>query len=389
MSSIESDTATSCQSSETAETSPAADVHCPRRPSSSGVAARKREQDALGRKVYGQHSKAKLQKLQEKVKVHQQYVEETIKAQPWNTTLSPTTTSTAGNSIFPPPAMQNDPGLAADFFMTPPKHFVSDCTPFRTRVPDEGAFLNSLQSPATYTYATPFSSWNTLPGAYDPQEPLTPGPSCLASDILTGFTMEDPFCSAQNLQGLHADNGTQSLLSPEHARVAQGDSGVHANTPESSQGRVRYVIEQAAAVGFETLDEAVAAYYTETFENMPALYQEQRLSRNRRLPRLLNTLQSAAKGWSEWERRGFQEQITVGAEELLVQELNTFITQQRLGADGNKSANNDMGEARIESTDNMMMRSQQVQNDVSAAVDWPQKLATNRTGFHSFQTFGP
>lgn len=275
------------------------------------------------------------------------------------------------------------------FMLAPPKHFIPDSAPFRTRVPDEDTFLNPLQSPETYAYAPPFSSWNTLPGAYDAQEPLTPGPSCFAPDILTGFTMEDPFCSTQNLQGLHADNETQPQLSPEHARVAQGDSGAHADRPGSSQGRVRYVMEQAAAVGFETLDEAVAAYYTETFEDMPALYQEQRLSRNRRLPRLLNTLQSAAKGWSEWERRGFQEQITMGAEELLVQELKTFITQQRLGADGNKSANSHMGKARTGSADNAMMRSQQVQNDVSAAVDWPQKLAANRTGFHSFQTFGP
>ncbi|GKT54242.1 hypothetical protein ColTof3_01581 [Colletotrichum tofieldiae] len=412
MSSIDNDTVTSRRSSETAETSPAADVYCPRRQSSSAVTARKREQYAPGHKFYGQHSKAKLQKLQEKVMVHQRYVEESIKAQICHTTLSPAATSTAEHSIISTAAMQNGPGLAADIFTSKPlymdnetvclysyvlviaplDHFPADCTPFSTRVPDEDAFLNSFQSPAPYTYATPFSPWNTLPGAYDAQEPLTPGPSCSASDILTRFTMEDPLCPAQNLPGSNGDNGSRTRPSPEGAYAARGNDWVHADVTESPQSRVRYLMEHAAAVGFDTLDEAVAAYYTETFEDVPALYQEQRLSRNRRLPRLLNTLQSAAKGWSEWERRGFQEQMIMGAEELLVQELNTYMAQQRLGADGNRSANSEVGKRRTGSTANAMKRTQQVQNDVSTSTTgayWPHESATNRAGFDSFQTSGP
>lgn len=255
------------------------------------------------------------------------------------------------------------------FALAPPEQFDTNGTPYRTRVSDQEAFFNSLQSPATFTHATPFSSWNTLHGSYGPQEPLTPGPSCSASDIMTGFTLDDPFCSAQSMRGLHGDRGMQPRLSPENDRAPWGDSRQRLDTPDLPQGRVRHVMEQAAAVGFETLDEAVAAYYTETFEDMPSLYQEQRLSRNRRLPRLLNTLHSAAKGWSEWERRGFQEQITLGAEEVLVQELNTYITQQRMSADGNRSASGDMGEARVEHTEDALRRRRKVQNDVSANLN--------------------
>ncbi|KAK1997112.1 hypothetical protein LX36DRAFT_87248 [Colletotrichum falcatum] len=201
-----------------------------------------------------------------------------------------------------------------------------------------------------------------LPSTYDMQEPMTSGPSCSASDILTGFTMEDAFCPTQSLQSRlpgpqqpPSPRPPQEFVAAAEAGATRGVNarGAHhfdtpAHTPESSQqARVCYLMEQAAAAGFETLDEAVAAYYTETFEDVPALYQEQRLSRNRRLPRLLNTLQSAARGWSEWERRGFQEQMTMGAEELLVQELNAFVRRQQRpggissGGDGVRSADND------------------------------------------------
>ncbi|TQN66295.1 Transcription factor radR, partial [Colletotrichum shisoi] len=361
------------QSSEAAE-----DVHhSPRRPSNLGsVMARKTDHDAVGRKVYGHHSKAKLQKLQEKVKVHQQYAEESIRAQTYNsataanttttTTLSPSAASTPGNSMYSTPMMHHDTaGFGVELFMTPPEHFTTECAPFGTHIQDEDALFTSFQSAAAFTHAPQFSPWDMLPGSYDAKEPLTPGPSCSASDILTGFTMEDPFCTAQSLRGLHCtdNNGTQQqrFLSPEcTGRAPDEDGRAHADTPDlhSSQGRVRHVIEQAAAVGFETLDEAIAAYYTETFEDVPSLYQEQRLSRNRRLPRLLSTLQSAAKGWSEWERRGFQEQIAMGAEELLVQELRTFIARQKTGAGSGMEAT-----ARNEVTETATARSQRVQND--------------------------
>ncbi|WQF75132.1 hypothetical protein CDEST_00146 [Colletotrichum destructivum] len=367
------------QSSETVENV----HHSPRRPSNLGsVMARKRDHDAVGRKVYGHHSKAKLQKLQEKVKVHQQYVEESIRAQTCNvaaantTTLSPSAASTPGNSMYSTPMMHHDTaGFGAELFMTPPEQFTTECAPFGTHIQDENAFFTSFQSAAAFTHAPQFSPWDMLPGSYDAKEPLTPGPSCSASDILTGFTMEDPFCTAQSLRGLHGtDNDTQQRLSPAcTGRAPEEEGRAYEDTPDfhSPQGRVRHVIEQAAAVGFETLDEAIAAYYTETFEDVPSLYQEQRLSRNRRLPRLLSTLQSAAKGWSEWERRGFQEQIAMGAEELLVQELRTFIARQKTGAGNGIEAT-----ASNEVTETASARSQRVQNDVSVVATTLQLLGS-------------
>lgn len=143
MSSTASDTGRSRQGSETAEVTTPTDMYCTRRPSGSGANTKKREHDAFGRNAHGTcrttpyclayhkqpqaangisrtdaRSKAKLQKLQEKVKVHQQYVEESIKAQPLSTTLPMAAAPTPVNPIFPPPTMQNDPALAVDFFMS-------------------------------------------------------------------------------------------------------------------------------------------------------------------------------------------------------------------------------------------------------------------------------
>lgn len=90
------------------------------------------------------------------------------------------------------------------------------------------------------------------------------------------------------------------------------------------QDRIRYIVDSVIEAGFTTFDEAIEAYYTETFDDASPLDRDQRLSRNRRLPRLLGALRDASKDWSHWERRGFQEQITQGAEDILVEELELF-----------------------------------------------------------------
>lgn len=90
------------------------------------------------------------------------------------------------------------------------------------------------------------------------------------------------------------------------------------------EDRMAYVLEGAKAVGFQTFDESIVAYYTTCFDEVPSLYDQQRLSRGRRLPQFLAACCGAARGWSDWERRGFQGEILQGAEDTLVRELKTF-----------------------------------------------------------------
>ncbi|KAK2755918.1 hypothetical protein FQN54_005714 [Arachnomyces sp. PD_36] len=85
--------------------------------------------------------------------------------------------------------------------------------------------------------------------------------------------------------------------------------------------RLETVIEGAAKLGFENFDTLVKDYYTHTFENASSsIANEQRMSRNRRLPTVLEEIFSAANDWSEWERRGFFEEVVRMTESLLISE---------------------------------------------------------------------
>ncbi|KAK3312062.1 hypothetical protein B0H66DRAFT_569990 [Apodospora peruviana] len=110
---------------------------------------------------------------------------------------------------------------------------------------------------------------------------------------------------------------------PSHAAInPRGGRSIDRAAPV--QDRIRHIVDSATEAGFTTFDEAIEAYYTESFDETSPLDRDQRLSRNRRLPRLLGALRDASKDWSHWERRGFQEQITQGAEDILLDELDLF-----------------------------------------------------------------
>ncbi|KAI6784864.1 uncharacterized protein J7T54_007958 [Emericellopsis cladophorae] len=85
--------------------------------------------------------------------------------------------------------------------------------------------------------------------------------------------------------------------------------------------RFECIMEQVEAAGFENFDAMVTAYYTQSFSPTSALADEQRLSRNRRLPQVISDVHAAASGsWSEWERKGFQDAILRTAEGMLTSE---------------------------------------------------------------------
>lgn len=84
--------------------------------------------------------------------------------------------------------------------------------------------------------------------------------------------------------------------------------------------RLGSVMEQAEAAGFASFDELVMAYYGEQLDESSPLANEQRLSRNRRLPRVVSDVYRRAGGWSSWERRGFYEEMLKIAEAMLASE---------------------------------------------------------------------
>ncbi|EHK17169.1 uncharacterized protein TRIVIDRAFT_227013 [Trichoderma virens Gv29-8] len=84
--------------------------------------------------------------------------------------------------------------------------------------------------------------------------------------------------------------------------------------------RIGSIMENIQAAGFDSFDALVSAYYCDTFGEASPLANEQRLSRNRRLPKVIDDVFRATKGWSTWERRGFQEEILKTAESMLISE---------------------------------------------------------------------
>ncbi|PTB36580.1 hypothetical protein M441DRAFT_31164 [Trichoderma asperellum CBS 433.97] len=84
--------------------------------------------------------------------------------------------------------------------------------------------------------------------------------------------------------------------------------------------RMEGIMEKVRAAGFDSFDALVSAYYCGNFGEASFLANEQRLSRNRRLPKVIDDVFQATKHWSAWERRGFQEEILKTAESMLKSE---------------------------------------------------------------------
>ena len=88
----------------------------------------------------------------------------------------------------------------------------------------------------------------------------------------------------------------------------------------SLEERFERIMEQVEAAGFESFDALVATYYSAPFGEASPLANEQRLSRNRRLPKVVSDVFQATRQWSGWERTGFYEEILRSTETMLISE---------------------------------------------------------------------
>ena len=84
------------------------------------------------------------------------------------------------------------------------------------------------------------------------------------------------------------------------------------------------IMHHVQAAGFGSFDELAAAYYSSTFRDTSPLANEQHLSRNRRLPRVISDVYKAAGNWTHWERRGLHEEILKTAESMVNSEASAM-----------------------------------------------------------------
>lgn len=122
--------------------------------------------------------------------------------------------------------------------------------------------------------------------------------------------------------------GKQSIRTSSSSGTSDSPWGMQESNPlgkdATLEDRFEYVLECAKQVGFDWFDSLVANYYTADFSDRSILSNEQRLSRNRRLPGILAELREKSKGWTQWERQGYEDEILKSAESILVAECNTF-----------------------------------------------------------------
>ncbi len=66
----------------------------------------------------GQRLKARIQELEEKVKMQEQQIEKSTRAHPGSSSFPEDTTSNIVNSTRPSPAIERNPALSLDFLMS-------------------------------------------------------------------------------------------------------------------------------------------------------------------------------------------------------------------------------------------------------------------------------
>lgn len=96
--------------------------------------------------------------------------------------------------------------------------------------------------------------------------------------------------------------------------------------------RVSCVLRYIKTMGFDNFDQLARIYYCHHFRDSSLICNEQRLSRNRRLPSMFASVCGNATKWSTWERRGFQEEILKATEAMLLSECRESHTGLETGA---------------------------------------------------------
>ncbi|WDK09666.1 hypothetical protein CGRA01v4_00944 [Colletotrichum graminicola] len=85
--------------------------------------------------------------------------------------------------------------------------------------------------------------------------------------------------------------------------------------------RLNCLRQYAGALGFSSLDAALSSYYTADLSKSPTLFNEQCLSRSRRLPSLLSEIRRHSKGWNKLGQAGYTEETLRSAEDIYVEEF--------------------------------------------------------------------
>ncbi|KAN0071842.1 hypothetical protein V8E54_010438 [Elaphomyces granulatus] len=111
-------------------------------------------------------------------------------------------------------------------------------------------------------------------------------------------------------------NVNDSVSHTSHHHIPRKDASV--------AERLEYLLQCAHNVGFENFDSMISKYYAADFKHISSISNEQCLSRNLGLPRVLAELRKHSKSWTKWERQGYLHEILKTAEDIFVAETGKF-----------------------------------------------------------------
>ncbi|KAL6903108.1 hypothetical protein GGI43DRAFT_401264, partial [Trichoderma evansii] len=136
------------------------------------------------------------------------------------------------------------------------------------------------------------------------------------------FTPTSPHTthSFESLSSARQHN-TSATANKTNTRGSASPSDISADNTSLDENLL-FILECADSLGFDNFDSLVTTYYNERFYESSLLASEQRLSRNRRLPKVLAEIFHAAGNWSDLEQRGLREEILNQTESMLILEGN-------------------------------------------------------------------
>ncbi|CRG87738.1 hypothetical protein PISL3812_04758 [Talaromyces islandicus] len=134
-------------------------------------------------------------------------------------------------------------------------------------------------------------------------------------------------------------NNNSSRITSAKAGTSSATPGIEGlsinrdELPTTLSSRVATAIKAIRALGFSSLEELTAQFYTADLQDRPALADAQRISRRRGLTRILAKIREHAQDdWTEWEAQGYREEILRAAEDILGDECRRFSEEDARGS---------------------------------------------------------
>lgn len=145
------------------------------------------------------------------------------------------------------------------------------------------------------------------------QPPATPNPGQVA---LSPSVAQD----LPEMKKTRTSNRTTCTASAEVNHKAPTQPASLPTKRPTLDERMESVMERVETAGFDSFDSLATLYYKAKFGDSSSLAVEQRLSRNRRLPKLFADVFSAAQEWGAREQRPLFDEILRMSEGMLISE---------------------------------------------------------------------